>query len=116
VRKPVVVPATEPRSPSEPGAAAVVAAATSGLHAAGATARVERPAADTLHAVFSDGLTRVSMFIEVQPAGRPAQTIATRLGATHTLVQPLGEQWRLVLMGEVPVTTLRRFASALERR
>ena len=116
VRKPVVVPATEPRSPSEPGAAAVVAAATSGLHAAGATARVERPAADTLHAVFSDGLTRVSMFIEVQPAGRPAQTIATRLGATHTLVQPLGEQWRLVLMGEVPVTTLRRFAAALERR
>jgi sigma-E factor negative regulatory protein RseB len=116
VRKPVVVPATEPRSPSEPGAAAVVAAATSGLHAAGATARAERPAADTLHAVFSDGLTRVSMFIEVQPAGRPAQTIATRLGATHTLVQPLGEQWRLVLMGEVPVTTLRRFASALERR
>jgi sigma-E factor negative regulatory protein RseB len=116
VRKPVVVPATEPRAPSEPGATAVLAAATSGPHAAGATARAERPAADTLHAVFSDGLTRVSMFIEVQPAGRPPQTIATRLGATHTLVQPLGEQWRLVLMGEVPVTTLRRFAAALERR
>jgi sigma-E factor negative regulatory protein RseB len=81
------------------------------------TGCVRKPVvADTLHAVFSDGLTRVSMFIEVQPAGRPAQTIATRLGATHTLVQPLGEQWRLVLMGEVPVTTLRRFASALERR
>lgn len=115
VRKPVVVSATEPRAASEAGAAPVVPAATSGLHTGGA-ARSERPAADTLHAVFSDGLTRVSMFIEPQPAGRPAQTIATRLGATHTLVQPLGEQWRLVLMGEVPVTTLRRFAVALERR
>jgi sigma-E factor negative regulatory protein RseB len=118
VRKPVVVPATEPRVASEPGAAAAVPGATSGLQAgpAGGAARTERPAADTLHAVFSDGLTRVSMFIEPQPAGRPAQTIATRLGATHTLVQPLGEQWRLVLMGEVPVSTLRRFAAALERR
>lgn len=117
VRKPVVVPATEARAGPEAGSAAVPTAAPAGQHVgAGVPGRPEQAAATTLHAVFSDGLTRVSMFIEPQQAGRPAPTIATRLGATHTLVQPLGEQWRLVLMGEVPVTTLRRFAAALERR
>lgn len=102
VRKPVVMPASESRA--DAGTA----------QAPGA--RPETPAPDTLHAVFSDGLTRVSMFIEPRQPGRPAQTLATRLGATHTLAQPLGEHWRLVLMGDVPITTLRRFASAVERR
>lgn len=69
-----------------------------------------------LHAVFSDGLTRVSLFIEAQPADRPVGTLITRMGATHTVVQGVGERWRVVLMGDVPVTTLKRFALALERR
>ena len=102
VRKPVVMPASESRTdPSQ--------APTLGP-------RPDTLAPDTLHAVFSDGMTRVSMFIEPRQPGRPAQSLATRLGATHTLAQPLGEHWRLVLMGDVPITTLRRFAAAVERR
>jgi len=104
VRKPVVTPASEPRTGADVGQALPPGS------------RPETPAPDTLHAVFSDGLTRVSMFIEPRQPGRPAQSLATRLGATHTLVQPLGDQWRLVLMGDVPITTLRRFAAAVERR
>jgi sigma-E factor negative regulatory protein RseB len=102
VRKPALHPAAQSSSGAAAGA---------GVH--GGT----DPAPDhTLHAVFSDGLSRVSMFIEPRAAGHPAQPLATRLGATHTLVQPVGDSWRVVLMGEVPITTLRRFASALERR
>lgn len=102
VRKPVVMPASESRA--DPSQAPTL------------SPRPDTPAPDTLHAVFSDGLTRVSMFIEPRQPGRPAQSLATRLGATHTLAQPLGEHWRLVLMGDVPITTLRRFAAAVERR
>jgi sigma-E factor negative regulatory protein RseB len=86
---------------------------------ASADGRVAPPAASppqTLHAVFSDGLTRVSLFIEAQPPGRPVGALVTRMGATHTVVQGAGERWRVVLMGDVPVTTLKRFAAALERR
>jgi sigma-E factor negative regulatory protein RseB len=101
-RKPVTVP-----SPAPAGDA----------HAqANADPRPAAPPPQALHAVFSDGLTRVSLFIEAQPAGRPVGTLVTRMGATHTVVQGAGERWRVVLMGDVPVTTLKRFAAALERR
>lgn len=86
---------------------------------ASADGRATPPAApppQTLHAVFSDGLTRVSLFIEPQPPGRPVGALVTRMGATHTVVQGAAERWRVVLMGDVPVTTLKRFAAALERR
>jgi sigma-E factor negative regulatory protein RseB len=40
---------------------------------------------------------------------------ALSMGATHTLTRQLGSFW-LTAMGEVPMSTLKQFASALERK
>ena len=37
------------------------------------------------------------------------------LGATHTLMMPLGTQHWVTVMGDVPHATLKQFALALER-
>lgn len=71
--------------------------------------------ATTLQVIYSDGLARVSVFIEPVRPGRPARSLVTQMGATHALLQNRHERWRLVLMGDVPVTTLKRFAAALQR-
>jgi sigma-E factor negative regulatory protein RseB len=68
-----------------------------------------------LQAVFSDGLTHVSMFIERYDDKRHANTLQAQIGATHTLMQRQGEHW-LTVMGDVPPATLQRFARALQRR
>ncbi len=68
-----------------------------------------------VQAVFSDGLTHVSMFIESFDARRHRKEIQTQFGATHSLTRRNGEHW-ITVMGDVPATTLRRFADALERR
>lgn len=68
------------------------------------------------HCVFSDGLASVSVFLEpvsgVQAGGRETLAVA---GATHSLRTQI-HQHAATLMGEVPPETLRRFATALERR
>jgi sigma-E factor negative regulatory protein RseB len=73
-----------------------------------------------LHAVFSDGLARVSIFIEPLPAGRQRQPLQTQLGATHTLMRahgtPSGAAYWVTLMGDVPAATLRAFADGLQRQ
>jgi sigma-E factor negative regulatory protein RseB len=66
-----------------------------------------------IQAVFSDGLTHVSMFIESFDARRHRKEIEIQFGATHSLARRRGEHW-ITVMGEVPVATLRRFAAALE--
>ncbi len=69
--------------------------------------------AEVLQAIYSDGLTHVSVFIEpLQPERHRAGHAA--LGATHTLMLPLGAFW-VTVMGDVPLTTLKQFAMALER-
>jgi negative regulator of sigma E activity len=40
----------------------------------------------------------------------------TRLGATHTLAQPGGDDHWLTLMGDVPLPTLQAIAGVLQRR
>jgi sigma-E factor negative regulatory protein RseB len=45
---------------------------------------------------------------------RHSQEKALVNGATHSLTRRVGAYW-LTVMGEVPTTTLQRFASALER-
>jgi sigma-E factor negative regulatory protein RseB len=63
-------------------------------------------------AVFSDGLTAVSVFIEpVEKAARKEGVGNT--GATHILVKRQGKFW-ITLLGEVPSQTLQEFASAVE--
>lgn len=72
--------------------------------------------ADTqvLMAVFSDGLTHVSVFVEAYDAQRH-KPVATSLGATHTVMARSGDWW-ITAMGDVPMATVQLFSSALERR
>lgn len=72
-------------------------------------------AVDVLQAIFSDGLTHVSVFIEpLRADGRRAGHAA--FGATHTLMLPHGGSHWLTVMGDVPLPTLKQFAQALEGR
>jgi sigma-E factor negative regulatory protein RseB len=68
-----------------------------------------------LQTIFSDGLTHVSVFIEPFRAERHARPIHTAIGATHTLMRRQGDWW-ITVMGDVPLSTLKKFAAALERR
>jgi sigma-E factor negative regulatory protein RseB len=63
-------------------------------------------------AVFSDGLSAISVFIEpVEKNSRKEGSGST--GATHVLVKRHGDFW-ITLLGEVPQSTLQQFASAIE--
>lgn len=69
---------------------------------------------NVVQAIFTDGLTHVSLFIEpLRPDRQRSGAAAT--GATHTWMQPVGAHW-VTVMGDVPMATLKQFASALERR
>lgn len=68
-----------------------------------------------LQAVFSDGLTHVSVFAEVFNAARHGAERQARLGATNATMRRLGDHW-LTVVGDVPVAALNQFAAALERR
>lgn len=67
-----------------------------------------------LQAVFSDGLTHVSVFIEPHDASRH-RPMRTSQGATHTAMSRLGDWW-ITVVGDVPMDTVQQFAGALERR
>lgn len=68
-----------------------------------------------LQAVFSDGLTHVSLFVESAKLQRPRNEMQAQHGATATLTQRRGEYW-FTVVGDVPLGTLKLFATALERR
>jgi sigma-E factor negative regulatory protein RseB len=72
--------------------------------------------ASVLQAVFSDGLTHVSLFVEPIDRTRHTRPLLTQVGATHTLMQPYGNEWWVTVMGDVPAQTLKQFQLALERR
>jgi sigma-E factor negative regulatory protein RseB len=67
-----------------------------------------------LQAVYSDGLTYVTVFIEPYQAERHPRAMHTAIGATQTLMRRQGAWW-VTLMGDVPAPTLRAFADALVR-
>jgi sigma-E factor negative regulatory protein RseB len=71
--------------------------------------------AQALQTIFSDGLTYVSVFIEPFDIERHTRPMVRRLGATNTLMRRQGEWW-ITVVGDVPVSTLKAFAGALERR
>ena len=58
--------------------------------------------APVLQAVFSDGLTHVSLFVEPFDRARHTRALLTQVGATHTLMQPHGDDWWVTVMGDVP--------------
>lgn len=68
-----------------------------------------------LHAVFSDGLTHVSVFVERFNAERHRLEMQAKRGATNTAMRRVGEDW-LTVVGDVPPAALKRFTEALERR
>ncbi|MBS0444591.1 MAG: MucB/RseB C-terminal domain-containing protein [Proteobacteria bacterium] len=68
-----------------------------------------------LQAIYSDGLTYVSVFIEPYDAQRHQRETSGSAGATQTLSLRRGDWW-LTIVGDVPPSTLRLFADALERK
>jgi sigma-E factor negative regulatory protein RseB len=68
-----------------------------------------------LQAIYSDGLTHVSLFIEPFDAKRHQAEVAGSIGATHTLMGRRDDHW-VTVMGDVPMETLKRFASALQKK
>lgn len=74
------------------------------------------PKPPVLQAVYSDGLTHVSLFVEAIDRQRTRRAIRGQVGATHTLMQPFGDDWWVTVMGDVPGPTLNAFYQALERK
>jgi sigma-E factor negative regulatory protein RseB len=66
-----------------------------------------------LQAIFADGMTYVSLFIE--PYKDVHRPLHAAVGATQTLSMRQGDWW-ITVIGDVPVATLQLFASALERK
>lgn len=82
--------------------------------------RVLGPAGDprspvVLQAIFGDGLTHVSAFIEPFDPDRHQVRSAAPMGATNTLGFRRDSHW-ITMVGDVPAETLQRFAEALVRR
>lgn len=71
--------------------------------------------AQVLQAVFTDGLTHVSLFVEPFRPQRHKTELQAQQGATSTVMLRRGEHW-VTVVGDVPAATLRRFADAIERR
>jgi sigma-E factor negative regulatory protein RseB len=68
-----------------------------------------------LQAIYSDGLTYVSVFIEPFNVQRHARQMLASVGATQTLMRRQGEWW-ITAVGDVPPATLRLFVNGLERK
>lgn len=68
-----------------------------------------------LQAIYSDGLTHVSVFIEPFQAALHRRESMMSMGATQTLMRRQGDWW-ITVVGDVPVATLRSFAFGLERQ
>lgn len=95
-----------------------LAAPVAGFRLAGCVRRGMDATGDdepVLQAVFSDGLTHVSLFVEGYKPKRHRGEMLAQHGATGTLTQRRGEHW-VTVVGDVPVETLKRFAAALERK
>ncbi len=89
-----------------------------GFRLAGCVRRGMETAGDgesVMQAVFTDGLTHVSVFVEPFKPQSQRSEVQAQQGATTTLMQRRGEHW-VTAVGDVPVATLKQFAAALERR
>lgn len=67
-----------------------------------------------IQAVFSDGITNVSLFIEPYNEDRHPRPRITVVGATQTLMSRQGDFW-ITVVGDVPRVTLRAFYEAVDR-
>lgn len=71
--------------------------------------------APVLQAVFTDGLTHVSLFVEPYKPLRNVAEMRVQIGAAATMSQRRGNHW-FTVVGDVPPSTLKLFADAIERR
>ncbi len=71
-------------------------------------------ASELVQAVWSDGLTTVSVFLEPFNGERHAKEMQTSIGATQTVMWRKADWW-VTVMGDVPAPTLLKFAQSLER-
>lgn len=79
------------------------------------SASAEGSVPSVLQSIYSDGLTHVSVFIEPYNPAVHRREMLMAIGATQTLVRRQGDWW-LTVIGDVPVATLRAFASTLDAR
>ena len=79
-------------------------------------ARAASRASLGVQCVYSDGLANISVFLEpYSEEAHPYPGQELRLGATHTLsARVAGDTW-VTMVGEVPLSTLHRFASAIKQ-
>jgi sigma-E factor negative regulatory protein RseB len=104
--------------PGEAGESMASAAVPQGSVTYGAARQGRAPAAppdEVLQAVFFDGLTHVSLFIEPYRIDRHSRVERARVGATSTAAQRVGNHW-VTAIGDVPEATLRQFIQGLELR
>ena len=71
--------------------------------------------AKVLQAIWSDGITHVSLFIEPFQPQRHRSEGLTVIGATHTLTRRVNDMW-LTAVGDVPPAALDLFMRALARK
>lgn len=89
-----------------------------GFRLAGCMRRGMETAGDgesVLQAVFTDGLSHVSVFVEPFRPDRHTAEVQAQQGATATVMARQGEHW-VTVVGDVPPATLKLFAVAFERR
>ncbi len=75
----------------------------------------EATAQQVLQTIYADGMTYVSVFIEPYKPKHHTRPMLATVGATQTLSMRRGEWW-ITVVGDVPASTLRVFASGLERK
>ena len=103
---------SEPISAKEEGWA--MEAPLAGFQPIGAYRRSTLTPAAPMQWIFSDGLATVSLFLEPYGARRRVPWHMAN-GITHMLAQRQGQDWWVTAVGEVPLETLKLFASRLER-
>ena len=75
----------------------------------------EVTAQQVLQAIYADGMTYVSVFVEPFKPKRHTRPMLAAVGATRTLSTRQGDWW-VTVVGDVPAATLRVFANGLERK
>lgn len=83
------------------------------IEGAGGEADADGP--PVLQAIYADGLSYVSIFIEPYNPQRHTRQMMASVGATQTLMRRQGDWW-ITAVGEVPMSTLKMFAKGLERQ
>jgi sigma-E factor negative regulatory protein RseB len=96
------------RRPMAPWIARTAAPGASAAGASGDTTTM-------VQAVYSDGLTHVSVFIEPFVAALHKREVPATVGSTSALSRRNGDWW-ITAVGAVPVAALQQFVDGLERR